>query len=104
MAAKKKATFSRRISSHAWEDEMKTLAAALALGLSMSMTPAPKAPSGPAVKDETRLAQAFADAEEDLEVRRSQLGLLGSAPFAGVEAPPAPKAPPVQTADALPLQ
>ena len=32
---------------------------------------------------EARMAQAFAYAEDDLEVRRSQLGLLGSAPFLG---------------------
>jgi hypothetical protein len=83
---------------------MKTLVATLALGLSMSMTPPPKAPSGAPLKNETRVAQAFADAEEDLEVRRMELGLLGSAPFAGIEAPPSPQPPSVQTADALPLQ
>jgi hypothetical protein len=47
-------------------------------------------PKSPATTIEARVAQAFVDAEDDLEVRRSQLGLLGSALFLGeIARPPA---------------
>ena len=55
--------------------------------LAMGSSHAPKAPKATTV---TRVEQAFKDAEENLDVRRSQLGLLGSAPFLGERPEPRP--------------
>jgi hypothetical protein len=62
---------------------MKTLIAVLALGLTTSMAPPPQSTPAQAATPNARLTRAFAEAEEDLEVRRHGLGLLGSAPLFG---------------------
>jgi hypothetical protein len=80
---------------------MNILLATLAASLAMGTGHAPKAMK--ATFAMARVAQAFADAEDDFEVRRSQLGLLGSAPFAGTENP-APKARPAKQACPEPAQ
>ena len=66
---------------------MPMVIAALATFITLGTPHTPKAEKR---MTEARVAQAFADAEDDLDVRRSQLGLLGSAPFLGEKSEVAP--------------
>jgi hypothetical protein len=66
---------------------MKTLIAALAVGLTTVAQPQKPTCVEPA-SSTPQVSRAFADAEEDLEVRRNELGLLGSAPLFAVDSAP----------------
>jgi hypothetical protein len=66
---------------------MKTLIFALAVSLS-AVTQPQKETCPETASPSPQLSRAFADAEEDLDVRRNELGLLGSAPLFGAESAP----------------